>query len=357
VKGIRTARRAILVAAALAFVVSASACGGGGGSSSGTTSTGGQAAGGKKIKACLITDIGGLNDHGFNELAAKGLNQAKSQLGVQTRIIESHKNSDYIPNLQSCGRDGSDIIITNGFLMGDATYKAAKAFPDSNFAIIDFAYGASAEKFGTGDPKSPELPNLEGLVFKEEQPGYLVGYMAGLVTKSGTVSTVGGQKIPPVDHYIAGFQSGAKAANSSVKLLNGYSNEFPDPAPCKEIALNQISQGSDIVFQVAGQCGLGALDAAKEKKVWAIGVDKDQLYLGSYILTSALKRVDVAVFKTIQEAQQGKFEAGAKQYSLVNDGVGLGKVNPKVSQSIVDKVKAQEQKIRNGQIEVPNTVS
>src|SRR5919201_5830214 len=136
------------------------------------------------------------------------------------------------------------------------------------------------------------------------------------MTKSNIVSTVGGQKIPPVDHYIAGFQAGAKAANPKVKLLNDYSQSFTDPAPCKELALQQISSGSDIVFQVAGGCGLGALDAAKEKHVWGIGVDADQAYLGPHILTSAVKRVDSAVFDAIKSVADGKFHGGDAVYGL-----------------------------------------
>ena len=323
----------------------AAGCGGGGGGGGGGESTS-ASGGGKKIKVCLITDIGGLNDRSFNFLANKGLQDAKSQLGVETRVIQSQQNSDYIPNLQTCGQAGYDLIVSVGFLMGDATHKAAQAFPKSNFAIIDFAY-------------SPDqaLKNLQGLVFQEEQPGYLAVYLAGLTTKTNVVSSVGGQKIPPVDHYIAGYEAGAKDANPNVKTIHGYSQSFTDQAACKEIALDQISKKSDIVFQVAGQCGLGALDAAKEKGVWGIGVDADQAYLGPHILTSALKRVDVAVFKTIQATQDGKFKGGGVTvFNLSNDGVGLGKTSSKVPQDVLDKLKAQQDKVKNGDVKVPNTV-
>ena len=137
------------------------------------------------------------------------------------------------------------------------------------------------------------------------------------------VSTVGGQKIPPVDHYIAGFQAGAKKAFPGVETLNGYSQDFVDQAKCKEIALDQIAKGSKVVFQVAGQCGLGALDAAKEKGVQGIGVDDDQAYLGAHILTSALKKVDVAVFNAIKRAQDGTFKGGTDVIATVENG-GVG---------------------------------
>ena len=248
----------------------------------------------KSIKVGLVTDIGGLNDRSFNQLANEGLERAKSELGVEGRVLISKSNGDYVPNLTTLAQQKFDLSVSVGFLMGDATATVAGKLPDNKFAIVDFP--ASGLK---GKPK-----NVEGLLFKEQEAGYLAGYLAGLWAKDNkatTVSTVGGQKIPPVDHYIAGFQAGAKKANPGIKTLNGYSQDFVDQAKCKEIALDQISQGSKVVFQVAGQCGLGALDAAKEKGVQGIGVDADQAYLGDHILTSAQKKVDVAVFDTIKK--------------------------------------------------------
>src|SRR3954454_16328218 len=199
------------------------------------------------------------------------------------------------------------MVIAVGFLMAEATVKVAKSFPNTKFAIIDSSQAAMKSK-----PK-----NVAGLLFSEQQSGYLAGYMAGLYVKDKggkqVVSSVGGQKIPPVDHYIAGYQAGAKAADSGIKTLNGYSQDFVDQAKCKELALNQIAEGSQVVFQVAGQCGLGALDAAKEKNVQGIGVDADQAYLGDQVLTSAIKKVDVAVFDTIKSAQDGSFKGGTNE--------------------------------------------
>jgi basic membrane protein A len=330
------------IALALAALAVAGGCGGSSGSSGGTGGGGTSAA--PKVKVGLVTDVGGLNDRSFNFLANKGLQDAVKQLGVDGRVLESKSDADYIPNLEQLATQRYDLTISVGFLMGDQTKQVAEAFPDSKMAIIDFAY-------------DPPLPNVDGLVFKEQEAGYLAGYLAGKTTKSGTVSTVGGQKIPPVDHYIAGFQQGAKDANPNVKLLNGYSQDFVAQSKCKEIALQQIAQGSDIVFQVAGQCGLGALDAAKEKSIWGIGVDADQAYLGDHILTSALKRVDVAVFNTIKAVVDGTFKGGqVVVFGLAEDGVGLGKVNSAVPQSVLDEVDAQKQKIIDGSLVVNDTV-
>jgi basic membrane protein A len=295
------------------------------------------------IRVCLITDIGGLNDRGFNSLANQGLERAAEELGVETRVLESKSDADYIPNLSECANEGFDLIFSVGFLMGEATQKAAQQFPDSTFAIVDFAYEA---------PES----NLQGLVFKEQETGYLVGYLAGLVTETNVVSTVGGQKIPPVDRFIAGFHKAAKDANPDVTLLNGYSQDFVDQAKCKEVALDQIAKKSDVVFQVAGGCGLGALDAAKEKGVWGIGVDADQGFLGDHVLTSALKRVDEAVFQTVEKMVNGEtVGGGVTVFGLAEGGVGLGETSPNVDQALVDQTEEQIQKIIDGEIEIPDT--
>jgi basic membrane protein A len=297
-------------------------------------------------KIGLVTDIGGLNDRSFNHLAYLGLQAAQRKLHVSTRVLESHSNADYIPNLSSLAQQGYCLVIGVGFLMHDSVRTVAKKFPSTNFMIIDDAWSK-------GDPK-----NLEGTVFHEEQAGYLVGYLAGLVTPgASTISSVGGQKIPPVDHYIAGYMAGAKAANPKIKVLNGYSQDFVAQDKCKNLALQQIGQGSKVVFQVAGGCGLGALDAAKQKKVWGIGVDADQAYLGAHILTSAVKRVDVDVYTTIQQLRNGTFKpARTFSFKVLNGGIDIGKISPRVPKADVAKVMAVKSKIKRGLIKIPNTV-
>ena len=341
--------RLTLFALLAALVLGIAACGGDDDDSGGSDKSSSESSG-KSIKAGVVTDIGGLNDRSFNFLANKGLEDAESDLGVTGRVFISKSNGDYIPNLTTAAQQQEDLTISVGFLMGDATATVAKKFTNNNFAIVDFS--AAALK---GKPQ-----NVEGLLFKEQEAGYLAGYLAGLWAKDNnadTVSTVGGQKIPPVDHYIAGFQKGAKDANPGIKTLNGYSQDFVDQAKCKEIALNQIAQGSKVVFQVAGQCGLGALDAAKEKKVQGIGVDADQSYLGPHILTSALKKVDVAVYDAIKRAQDGKFKGGADVVATVeNDGVGLGKLGPE-GEKYADQIKKVHDDIASGKItDIPDTV-
>jgi basic membrane protein A and related proteins len=339
--------RLFVIAVLAVLALGTAACGS---SSKKDTGTSGGGTKGKAIKVGLVTDIGGLNDRSFNFLANKGLEDAKKQLGITGRVLVSNKAGDYVPNLSTLAQQKNDLTIGNGFLMADALNTVATKIPTANFAIIDFSATALKDK-----PK-----NVQGLLFKEQEAGYLAGYLAGLWAKDNnakTISSVGGQKIPPVDHYIAGYQAGAKASYPGIQTLNGYSQDFVDQAKCKEIALDQISKGSKVVFQVAGQCGLGALDAAKEKGVQGIGVDADQAYLGSHILTSALKKVDVAVFKAIQRSQQGKFKGGTDVIATVaNGGVGLGKLGP-AGQKYAAQIKQIQDKLASGGIpNIPDTV-
>jgi basic membrane protein A and related proteins len=303
---------------------------------------------GEKIKVGLVTDIGGLNDRSFNQLANEGLEQAEKELGIDGRVLTSKSDADYVPNLTSLCQQKYNLIIGVGFLMADAVEKVADKCPDAKFAIIDSSQATMKTK--------PQ--NVEGLLFKEQEAGYLAGIVAGNYAKDNgikVVSSVGGQKIPPVDHYIAGFQAGAKAADPSIKVLNGYSQDFVDQSKCKEIALNQINEGSGVVFQVAGQCGLGALDAAKEQGKQGIGVDADQAYLGDFILTSAEKKVNTAVVDTVKAVQDGSYAAGDTVFDLKTDGVGIGKLNANGTkyQAEIDKAKAG---ILDGSITVPDTV-
>ena len=313
-------------------------------SSSGGSSSSSSTPEAKKIKVGLVTDIGGLNDRSFNQLANEGLERAKSELGVDGRVLTSKSNADYVPNLSTLAQQKYDIVIGVGFLMAEAMETVAKKFPDQKFAIIDYPQAAMKSK----------PTNVDGLLFKENEAGYLVGTLAALYTKDKggdqVISSVGGQKIPPVDGYIAGYQAGAKKANPGIKTLNGYSEDFVKQDLCKELALNQIAEGSQVVFQVAGQCGLGALDAAKEKGVVGIGVDADQGYLGAHILSSALKKVDVSVFNTVKAVQDGSFKGGTDTvFDVKSGGVGYGKLSADASK-YEDQLKKVEDQIKSGEI-------
>jgi basic membrane protein A len=341
-----TGRRVLtLVPIALLALVAAS-CGGGGNESEGTT--GGSTTSGNQVKVALVTDIGGLNDRGFNALANKGLERAESQLGIQGRVFISDASSDYVPNLTQGARGGYDLVIGVGFLMGDALSTVAKRFPDTKFAIVDFPWSALKDK----------PANARGLVFAEQEAGYLVGVAAATATKGSAVSAVGGQAVPAVVAFLAGYRAGVKATDPSMRVLQGYSQDFVDQAKCKELALTQIARGSKAVFAAAGGCGLGALQAAKERGVWGIGVDNDQSFLGPHILTSATKKVDVAVFDTIKSVQDGSFQGGGDTlYDVENGGVGYGKVSPDAPNrdALIAKLDDVSKQIAGGDIQIPRS--
>jgi basic membrane protein A and related proteins len=303
------------------------------------------------LKVGLLTDQGQLNDRGFNELAYRGLQEAERELGVDGRVVQAASAADYVPNMTSLVRQDFDLIIGVGFAHGDAVTKVAKRFPDTKFVIIDVDQTTLEGK--------PE--NVVGLLFKEEQVGYLAGYAAALAEKRragpDVVSSVGGMKEPPVDRFIAGYQAGAKAAVPGVEVLNGYSQDWEDVAKCKELAFNHIAQGAGVIFQVAGGCGLGALEAAKEKNVWGIGVDADQFFLGQHILTSALKRVDEAVFATIESVEDGSWKGGRNlTFGLAQDGVALGTFSPKVPKEDREAVQVVAKNIARGDVTIPTSL-
>jgi len=303
-------------------------------------------------KAAIITDTAGLNDKSFNHLANLGRLRAQRTLNIDTRAFISTSSSEYLPNHVAAGQQGYQAVVANGFLLSDAVNTAAKQYPNIKWAIVDFPWSA------LGDKPS----NAVGLTFKSEESGYLVGYLAGLLAKKKggkqVLSAVGGKKLPSVDNWIAGYRAGAKRANRRIKVLIDYSGDFPPSvAPkCKEIALRHIAQGAQAVFQVAGGCGLGALEAAKEKKKWGIGVDADQGYLGKHILTSGVKRVDNAVYNFFRQADNGSLKTGRDLvFNLKNGGQDVGKISVNCRcKAEVAKMNALKKLIIQGKIKPPS---
>ena len=234
------------------------------------------------FKAGLVSDVGRFNDKGFNQNQLTGMKKAAKQLKIQYRAVESRSAGDYLPNMTSLARSGYNIVISAGFLLADATGVGRAAVPQHevrHHRLLDCELQVHPT-------------NIEGLTYATQQNSYLIGCLAAHVAQSrGTknISAVGGIKIPPVDTFIAGYKAGALRCVRGTQVQVGYSQDFIDQAKCKSVAQNQIDAGSQVVFQVAGPCGLGALDAAKEANRWAVGVDVDQSYLGPHILTSAVK--------------------------------------------------------------------
>ncbi len=345
------------------------ACGGSTTGGGGTTPTAAPAK--AAVTVGLVTDIGGLNDGGFNQFTHAGYEKARTQYGFSDVVIQSTMISDaeYTKNITAAAQQ-ADMVIGVGFLMQNAIYAVATAFPNKKFALID---GCATKTTGGA---CVNLPNVATLFFKEQEAGCLVGAIAGQMEVDGkakapkllghnTISAVGGFAIPPVVRYIAGYKYCAQKVDPSVKVVIGYSNNFTDPTPCKAIANKQISDNNaDILFQVAGGCGIGVLDAATQHNVYSIGVDVDQSKDSTgaarpSVITSALKRVDSAAYDIINLAETGGyagFVASPMTFDLAHDGVGYATPSADVPADAVAKATSFADMIKSGALTPPAAV-
>ena len=307
--------------------------------------------------AGVVSDVGRFNDKGFNQLALQGCKSGAKKAGGTCRAFESRQTSDYVPNLVKLIREGADVSITVGFLLAGGTATVAGRFPNEKFAIVD--YSVNDAPFANKQGK-PLFKNVVGLTFETNENSYMIGCLAAQMAKkegSNTISAVGGIPLPTVNIFIAAYRAGAAKCVPGTKTLINFSQDFVDQAKCKELALDQIERGSKVVFQVAGGCGLGALDAAKEKGVWGVGVDKDQSFLGPHILTSAVKRVDRSVEAVIAAADLGLYQGGTNfAFNLKNKGVAVGKISPKVPKAYITKMNVIGEQITAGKIKPPKTL-
>lgn len=303
------------------------------------------------LKVAVVVDPPtGVGDP-WGHMAEAGLRKAVARLGIDreaARVLRPSPREGYLPTLLYLGRKRYDLIIGVGWSQARPIDVAARRFAGSRFVLVDEDYG-----------KLPHRPrNAAAVTFASEESGYLAGYLAGLVERRSrgrhAIGSVGGMRdAPQVDRFIAGYQAGAHRAAPGITTLNGYANGFfaSQRARCRNVALRQIARGAGVVFPVAGQCGLGALRAAKEKAVWGIGVDVDQSSLGPHILTSAVKNVDAAVFETVRSAQRGNLALGRTTVLGVRQGaVGLGRISPRVPRQLVSRVERVRRLIAAGRI-------
>lgn len=311
------------------------------------------------VKAAMVTDIGGLGDKSFNDLSAAGLEKASQELGVDIKVVESKAPTDYESNLTQLANAGYNPIFAVGFLMTDTVTKVATTTPD----VI---YGGIDEFF------EPTIPNVVGITFKEAEAGYLAGVLAASLTSQPTVDPrindkliigfVGGMEIPPVQAYQAGYVAGAKATNPAVEVKSIYTGSFTDQQKGFEAGKALIEQGADIIFAAAGQTGLGTAKACQENKALFIGVDSDQFLtipaIGDTIITSAVKKIDVAVFETIKKAVDGTLKGGVNEaLGIKEDAVGLAPYHDwdaKVPAETKKQVDAAKVGIADGTITVPS---
>ncbi len=283
-------------------------------------------------------------DYPYHHGAYLGLERAVRELGIRGRVLTPAPKEGYVPSLSLLARQKYDLVIGTGFYSAPAIDRVATGFPETRFAIIDVAHDELAHR----------PTNVVG--------GYLAGHLAALVLTLSpgeeVISSVGGEQVPSVERWIAGYQAGARGANPLVTNLNSYTDDFVDPVKGRSVALSQIAKGSRVVFQVAAACGLGALEAASEYGIWGVGVDVDQSHLGRHMLTSAVMRMDVAVFDTIEELVRGTLETGrTSRFSLRNRGVGLGTINAAVPRSLKAEIEDVRAEIVAGKIPVASSVT
>ncbi len=320
------------------------------------------AGGGGKLKVGLVTDVGGVNDKSFNQSAWAGVQKAAAEYGWEANYIESKQPTDYEKNIDQFATEKYDVIVTVGFMMGDATAVKAKQYSNIKFAIIDNSYFPTAGSVACADTAKDcyddgGLKNVASLMFQEDEVGFLAGVLAAGMSKTGTVCSVAGMEIPPVQRFIIGYQNGAKWMKANTQTLNVYVPSFIDPAKGKETGLSMIGQGCDVVFGCGGNTGNGGLLAAKENGLMAIGVDVDQY--GTYpevadaLLTSAAKNVDVAVYEFLKTVKAGKFAPGIVTATLKNGGVGLAPYHDwesKIPAEVKTKIQEAADGLKNGTI-------
>ena len=327
------------------------------------------------FKVIMVTDTGGLGDRSFNDGTWAGIVRAAKELGVDYEVIQSYEQADYVPNLSKAAQQ-ADLVFAVGFMMTDSLFKVAAQYPDTKFVGIDIV-----------PPEGKNLPNVLTITFKEQEGAFLVGYVAAAMTKTGIVGFIGGIPIPPVERFRYGFEAGVRTYEAvhgvKIKILRGYTNEFSDPKKGKDLAMSQFAEGADVIFHAAGACGNGVIEAAKEKfselvgkenpslqdfidyyyktgkAYFAIGVDADQDYMApGAVLTSAMKRVDMAAYYAVKWAYEGTFEGGHDVLGLAEDGVGMSPMRytkGMVPNTVIAEITLIKNSIKSGAFKVPDT--
>lgn len=343
----------LMISLVLALALVAVGCGGGGGDQGG-----GGGGGGSDVRPGLVLDVGGLGDEGFNDSAYAGMQRAEKEFDVKGEYLESSAPTDYADNLTQLAESGYNPVIAVGFLMTEDLTEISEQFPETQFAIVDSVV---------------DTPNTIDLVFREQEGSYLAGVVAGLMTQEDTeyttsdekvVGFLGGQTGPLIEKFQAGYEAGVESVCPDCEVLVNYAGSTPeafnDPARGKEISLQQINQGADIIYHAAGNTGSGLFDAAQQENIFAIGVDQDQAksFPEAPILTSVVKRVDNAVYGTIQRVSEGGQPTGdTVDRGLKEKGLSLapyGRFDDQVPQNVKDEVEKARQGIESGDIKVPD---
>lgn len=334
-------------------VLSLAACGNGSGNDTSSNGNAGQTTDGEDYQVALITSEGGLGDRSFNDSGNSGLENAKEEFGIETRVVEPGDVSEGETYLRQLAEAGMDLVITMDLGHKDALERIAPEYTDTHFVIVN--------TIAEGD-------NISSIMFREHEAAFLAGVLAAHVTvdtdleqinEEAVVSFIGGIDSPGINIFLTGFQAGLEYVNENINVITGYSNAFNDPGRGKEIALSQISNGSDIVFQAAGGTGEGVFEAIKQENVFAIGVDSDQdgIVPGN-ILTSVMKRVDNAVYQLIKTALEENSYEPVYELGLKEEGVQLSPMEHTkdvIKPEYLEAVEDAKEKIINGEIVVEDT--
>jgi len=297
----------------------------------------------QKTRVGLIFAEGGLGDQSFNDAAYRGLMQAKEELPVEVIYVEPADIAEMEEHQRSYAELGLDLVIVIGFIHQSALTEVSADYPNIHFAIVDDVV---------------DNPNVTSLLFEEHEGSFLVGVVAGMMTKSNIVGFVGGMEVPLIRKFQVGFEEGVKWANPDAQVLVNYAGAFDDPGRGRELAISQYERGADIIYHAAGGTGSGVIDAAASHDFYAIGVDSDQDYMApGKVLTSMIKRVDMAVYEVIKAAVEGTLEGGTWTFGVADGGVGTSEftyTRDIVPQEVFDKVEEAKQKIISGEIVVTN---
>lgn len=319
---------------------------------------------GCNIRVGIVFDIGGKNDRSFNAAAWEGVQRAQKDMNICLYDVEPGNPTSIEPAMRAFAERNFDLVIGVGFAQGPIMQKVAADYPNIKFAIVD---GVIVDK--AGNP----LPNVASLIFREHEGSYLVGMIAASKSKTGTIGFLGGMDIPLIHKFETGYEEGARSVNPKIQVLQNYvgvtDSAWNNPGKGKELALGQIEKGADVIFTAAGNSGLGAFDAVEqygknaqgEANKFVIGVDSNQnMVKPGYVLTSMVKRVDNAVYDTVKQVLDGKFEGGIHAFGLDKNGVAYAMDDNNKSlipPDVINNVEASKQKIIDGEIKVTDAMA
>ncbi|MGH7922546.1 MAG: BMP family ABC transporter substrate-binding protein [Candidatus Dormibacteraceae bacterium] len=297
------------------------------------------------MTVAYVSDVGGLNDKGYNQYTYLGMKEGAQKVGAKLDVIETQSPSDYVANITTAAREAS-LVVVSGFSMGDALAQVAKQFPKVKFAILDYSY-------------TKKYPNVQGDIFDANQSSYLGGIVAAGISKTHTVGFVGGVQSPLLEQFLGGYEAGALAYDPHTHVKVAWTGSFTDQNAGKQSALAEIAQHADVIYTAAGASGLGGIAAAQQSHVWAIGVDNDQNSVApSTVVTSVVKELTVVASDNVEGASKGSWKSGTKTFDLANNGVGLASyhgLSSVVPAAVKAAVVKAKQQLISGAVKAPNT--